>query len=155
MRTKHPIKANFGERLYPWSDWAKEDFESQKLGAFVPASRSMGLVMPPESERNAPENQEKLDALYANMEMNRAYTPRTYSSQSLGNKFFPLKSSSLYALYLFVIFFLVVGYGLVLQYFWKKIYRHLRSLAHFLFASAFVKLFQANKLEINFKTELD
>ena len=78
-------EANFGERLYAWSDWSKEDFASQKLGVIEPVTRAMGLFMPPESERNTPENQAKLDALYANMEMNRAYTPRTYSSQSIGN----------------------------------------------------------------------
>ena len=77
-------EANFGERLYPWSDWSKEAFESQKLGVIEPATRAMGLVMPPESERNTPENQAKLDALYASLEMNRGYTPRTYSSQSMG-----------------------------------------------------------------------
>ena len=77
-------EANFGERLYPWSDWSKGAFESQKLGVIEPATRAMGLVMPPESERNTPENQAKLDALHAGMEMNRAYTPQTYSSQSMG-----------------------------------------------------------------------
>ena len=88
--------ANFGEKLYPWSDWSKGAFESQKLGVIEPVTRAMGLVMPPESERNTPENQAKLDALYASMEMSRAYTPRTYSSQSMGKtlinkkKCFPL-----------------------------------------------------------------
>ena len=77
-------EANFGERLYAWSDWSKEDFKSQKLGVIEPVTKAMGLVMPPESERNTPENQAKLDALYASMEMNRAYTPHTYSAQSMG-----------------------------------------------------------------------
>ena len=77
-------EASFGERLYPWSDWSKGDFESQKLGVIEPASRSMGLILPPESERNTPENQAKLDALYSHMEKNRAFTPRSYSSQSMG-----------------------------------------------------------------------
>ena len=77
-------KANFGERLYPFSDWSKDDFESQKLGLITSSSRAMGLFLPPESERNTPENQAKLDNLYHHIETNRAYTPRTYSSQSMG-----------------------------------------------------------------------
>ena len=80
-------KASFGERLYPFSDWSKDDFESQKLGLVQPASRAMGLFLPPESERNTPENQAKLDSLYHQIETNRAYTPRTYSSQSMGKIF--------------------------------------------------------------------
>ena len=76
-------EANFGERLYPWSDWAKEDFESQKLGAIAPETRSMGLVMPPESERNTPENQAKLDALYSKI-ADRGAAPSSYFSNSKG-----------------------------------------------------------------------
>ena len=77
-------KGNFGERLYPFSDWSKDDFESQKLGLMNSSPRAMGLFLPPESERNTPENQAKLDNLYHLIESNRAYTPRTYSSQSMG-----------------------------------------------------------------------
>ena len=79
-------KANFGERLYPFSDWSKDDFESQKLGLITSSSRAMGLFLPPESERNTPENQAKLDDLYHHIETKRAYTPQTYSSQSMGEK---------------------------------------------------------------------
>ena len=32
-------EANFGERLYPWSDWSKGAFESQKLGVIEPETR--------------------------------------------------------------------------------------------------------------------
>ena len=86
-------KANFGEKLYSFSDLDKEDFENEKEGISdgwdpkrgdaPPERRAMGLTLPPESERiNSPENQEELDALYSAMD--RGYTPRQFSSKRKG-----------------------------------------------------------------------
>jgi len=77
-------KAHFGEKLYEFSDLSKAEFEKEKEGMIMPAtSRAMGMFMPPESERNTPENQAKLDAMYAIT--SRAYVPSTYNSRSLGH----------------------------------------------------------------------
>ena len=86
-------EANFGEKLYSFSDLDKEDFENEKEGISDgwdprrgdarPERRAMGLTLPPESERiNSPESQEELDALYSAMD--RAYTPRQFSSKRKG-----------------------------------------------------------------------
>jgi len=60
-------KANFGEKLYEFSDLSKAEFEKEKEGMIMPAERALGMFMPPMSERNTPENQAKLDALYASI----------------------------------------------------------------------------------------
>ena len=44
----------------------------------MPATRAMGMFMPPESERNTPENQANLDRMYQGLE-GRAL-PRAYSN---------------------------------------------------------------------------
>jgi len=85
-------KANFGEKLYPFSDLAKEDFEKEKLGVSgwdpkrgdaAPERRAMGLTLPPESERiNTPENQAKLEALYSALD--RGYTPYKFNAKNNG-----------------------------------------------------------------------
>ena len=77
-------EAHFGEKLYEFSDLSKEEFEKNKEGMIMPVTRAMGMFMPPESERNTPENQAKLDVMYDIT--NRAYVPRSYNSKSLGEK---------------------------------------------------------------------
>ena len=79
-------EASFGEKLYPFSDWSEEEFEDAKLGmrgwdpsrGDAPPERSMGMVIPPESERNTPENQANLNRIYKQLE-GRAL-PRSYSN---------------------------------------------------------------------------
>ena len=66
----------------------------------MPVTRAMGMFMPPESERNTPENQAKLDVMYDIT--NRAYVPRSYSSKSLGEK-----TASLEKLYKCITYFIV------------------------------------------------
>jgi len=76
-------EAHFGEKLYEFSDLSKEEFEKNKEGMIMPVTRAMGMFMPPESERNTPENQAKLDVMYDIT--NRAYVPRSYNSKLLGH----------------------------------------------------------------------
>merc|ERR1712241_646633 len=74
-------KANFGEKLYEFSDLSKAEFEKEKEGMVMPAEkRALGMFMPPMSERNSPANQAKLDAMYAAI-ADRS-TPASYSSQA-------------------------------------------------------------------------
>jgi len=74
-------KANFGEKLYAFSDLSKAEFEKEKEGMVMPAEkRALGMFMPPMSERNSPANQAKLDAMYAAI-ADRS-TPSFYSSQT-------------------------------------------------------------------------
>ena len=76
-------KANFGEKLYEFSDLSKAEFEKEKEGMVMPEkTRALGLVMPPESERNTPENQAKLDAMYA--QIADRTTPISYDARALG-----------------------------------------------------------------------
>merc|ERR1712110_167992 len=78
-------KAHFGEKLYEFSDLPKKDFEKAKEGLNMPAARSMGMFMPPESERNTPENQAKLDAMYEELVTRRNSAPSSFDSRSLGH----------------------------------------------------------------------
>ena len=73
-------QATFGAKLYQFSDWSREEIQGQKMGL----NRSMGMVYPPESERNTPENQAKLDQVYSRFGLNRARLPKTYSSHAMG-----------------------------------------------------------------------
>ena len=82
-------ESSFGERLYAFSDLTEEEFDNEMLGARewdprrgdAPPEREMGLIEPPESMRNTPANQAKLDALYAS---NRQSAPSAYFSNSKG-----------------------------------------------------------------------
>merc|ERR1719369_1640501 len=76
-------KANFEEKLYPFSDLTPEEFKREKTG-LIPDSevRGLGLVEIPEEDRiNTPEMQEKLDDLYA---QNRVGAPRSFSAKRRG-----------------------------------------------------------------------
>jgi len=77
-------EASFGGKLYEFSDWSKDEFEKVKLGnnGWNPSNRPTGMIMPPESERNSPENQANLDRMYSQLD-NRGL-PKTYSSHALG-----------------------------------------------------------------------
>lgn len=84
-------EATFGEKLYSFSDLTKDEFDAEMLGARewdpsrgdAPPEREMGLIEPPESMRNTPENQAKLDALYSKM-ADRQAPPSAYFSNSKG-----------------------------------------------------------------------
>ena len=77
-------EANFGEKLYAFSDLTKDEFEKEKEGMIMPGTRAMGMFMPPESERNTPENQAKLDAMYNDLATRRSSVPSSYNSKALG-----------------------------------------------------------------------
>ena len=66
-------KATFEEKLTPMADIPKEDFEKMFEGMEMPKemTRATGLIMPPESERNTPENQANLEVAYRELAMNR------------------------------------------------------------------------------------
>ena len=77
--------AHFQEKLYSFSDLSKEEFEKEKEGLKMPAaSRAMGMFMPSESERNTPDNQAKLEAMYSDLATRRTSVPSTYDSRALG-----------------------------------------------------------------------
>ena len=59
-------EATFEEKLTPMADIPKEDFEKMFEGMNMPEemTRATGLIMPPESERNTPENQANLEVAY-------------------------------------------------------------------------------------------
>ena len=92
-------ESSFGERLYPFSDLTKEEFDSEMLGARewdpsrgdAPPEREMGLIEPPMSMRNTPTNQAKLDALYAS---NRQSAPSAYFSNSKGMSTFITRNNT-------------------------------------------------------------
>jgi len=66
-------EANFQEQLTSFADIPKEDFEKMYEGMIMPneTTRATGLIMPPESERNTPENQANLEAIYRELAMTR------------------------------------------------------------------------------------
>ena len=65
-------EANFQEQLNSFADIPKEDFEKMYEGMIMPnGTRARGLIMPPESERNTPENQANLEATYRELAMTR------------------------------------------------------------------------------------
>ena len=80
-------ESSFKEQLYSFSDLSDEDFEKEKLGVNgwdprrgdAPPERAMGLILPPESERISSPG---LDEMYSAMD--RAYTPRSFSSKNKG-----------------------------------------------------------------------
>ena len=61
-------EANFQEQLTSFADIPKEDFEKMFEGLNMEETRGMGLVMPPESERNTPENQANLEATFRELQ---------------------------------------------------------------------------------------
>ena len=67
-------EGHFEEKLTPFADIPKEDFEKMFEGLNMEETRGMGLVMPPESERNTPENQANLEATYRELAMTRTAT---------------------------------------------------------------------------------
>jgi len=66
-------EATFDEKLTPMADIPKEDFEKMFEGMNMPEemTRATGLIMPPESERNTPENQANLEVAYRELAMTR------------------------------------------------------------------------------------
>ena len=76
--------AHFGEKLYSFSDLSKKEFEKEKEGLNMPTTRARGMFMPPQSERNTPENQAKLEDMYKDLATRRTATPSSYDSRSLG-----------------------------------------------------------------------
>ena len=62
---------HFREKLTRFADMPQKDFESMKEGLNMDETRATGLIMPPESERNTPENQANLEVAYRELAMNR------------------------------------------------------------------------------------
>jgi C1A family cysteine protease len=84
-------ESTFEEKLYPESNLPKPDFEKEKEGLTMPEeaaarsfTRSFGLIMPPEAERNNPENAAALAREYARIAANRDTEPSEYSAVSAG-----------------------------------------------------------------------
>merc|ERR1719412_2843458 len=75
-------EATFEEKLTPMADIPKEDFEKMFEGMNMEETRATGLVMPPESERNTPENQANLEVAYRELAMTRQAT--SWDSRSKG-----------------------------------------------------------------------
>ena len=77
-------EATFEEKLTPMADIPKEDFEKMFEGMEMPKemTRATGLIMPPESERNTPENQANLEVAYRELAMTR--TASSWDSRSKG-----------------------------------------------------------------------
>ena len=74
LSTKEVEPINNQLKLTPFADIPKEDFEKMFEGLNMEETRGMGLVMPPESERNTPENQVNLEATYRELAMTRTAT---------------------------------------------------------------------------------
>ena len=67
---------HFEEKLTDMADIPKADFEKMFEGMKMPKemTRATGLIMPPESERNTPENQANLEVAYRELAMTRQAT---------------------------------------------------------------------------------
>lgn len=80
-------KSTFSEKLTSLSDMTTDEIKEEKEGAKVPPKMSFdlrrpsGIIMPPEELRNNPENQRKLDELYA--EVDRANIPASFDARKL------------------------------------------------------------------------
>ena len=82
-------ESHFREKLTPFADMSKEDFERLKEGLTMDAvkERRTGLVMPPESVRNDPVNQAKVDNAYKRLAEMRTTIPASYSAVDDGKYF--------------------------------------------------------------------
>ena len=69
-------QAHFDEKLTEMAVIPKDDFEKMYEGMNMPKemTRATGLIMPPESERNTPENQANLEVTYRELAMARQAT---------------------------------------------------------------------------------
>ena len=63
--------ASFEEQLTAFADIPRDEFEKMYEGLNMEETRATGLIMPPESERNTPENQVNLEATYRELAMTR------------------------------------------------------------------------------------
>ena len=83
-------EASFDEKLYPWSDDTKEEFEKEKEGALPPPADDRwsitghynGLIAPPEDQRHSPESDAYLKEFYDRM-MDRTL-PASYNAITEG-----------------------------------------------------------------------
>ena len=76
-------EGHFEEQLTYFADIPKEDFEKMYEGLrFRGETRATGLIMPPESERNTPENQANLEVAYRELAMTRQ--AKSWDSRSKG-----------------------------------------------------------------------